>query len=158
MPDHYDISYDVLVTLRRIIRAIDMHSKKLGKEYGLTGPQLMVLKEIRSGSDITIGHVAKKVSLSQATVTNIIDRLESRDMVTRERSTQDKRRVIVRTTGKADLILDSNPSVLQVDFINSFQTLETWEQNLILSSLQRIATMMGAEHISIPEEDLGQFI
>lgn len=158
MAEHYDISYDVLVTLRRIIRAIDMHSKKLGKEYGLTGPQLMVLKEIRSGSDITIGHVAKKVSLSQATVTNIIDRLESRGMVTRERSTEDKRRVIVRTTDKADAILDSNPSVLQADFINSFQTLETWEQNLILSSLQRIATMMGAENITFPDDELGQFI
>ncbi|ADK80141.1 transcriptional regulator, MarR family [Sediminispirochaeta smaragdinae DSM 11293] len=158
MPEHYDISYDVLVTLRRIIRAIDMHSKRLGKEYGLTGPQLMILKEIRSGTDITIGHVAKKVSLSQATVTNIIDRLEKRGMVTRERSTLDKRRVIVRTTDKAEEILKTNPSVLQADFINSFQTLETWEQNLILSSLQRIATMMGAEHISFPEEEVGQFI
>ncbi|WP_020612005.1 MarR family winged helix-turn-helix transcriptional regulator [Sediminispirochaeta bajacaliforniensis] len=158
MPEHYDISYDVLVTLRRIIRAIDMHSKRLGKEYGLTGPQLMILKEIRSGTDITIGHVAKKVSLSQATVTNIIDRLEKRGMVTRERSTLDKRRVIVRTTDKAEEILKTNPSVLQADFINSFQTLETWEQNLILSSLQRIAAMMGAEHISFPEEEVGQFI
>jgi DNA-binding MarR family transcriptional regulator len=158
MAEYHDISYDVLVTLRRIIRAIDMHSKKLGKEYGLTGPQLMILKEIRSGQDITIGHVAKKVALSQATVTNIIDRLEKREMVTRERSTQDKRRVLVHTTEKADEILDTNPSVLQADFINSFQTLESWEQNLILSSLQRIATMMHAENITLPEDEISQLI
>jgi DNA-binding MarR family transcriptional regulator len=158
MNSNYDISYDVLVTLRRIIRAIDMHSKKLGKEYGLTGPQLMVLKEIRAGKEITIGEVAKKVSLSQATVTNIIDRLEGREMLVRTRSTQDKRRVFVRTTEKADVILDTNPSVLQIDFINSFQTLETWEQNLILSSLQRIAAMMHAENLTIPDDELGQFI
>lgn len=158
MAQYHDISYDVLVTLRRIIRAIDMHSKKLGKEFGLTGPQLMVLKEIRSEQDITIGQVAKKVALSQATVTNIIDRLEKREMVVRQRSSLDKRRVLVRTTEKAEEVLKANPSVLQADFINSFQTLESWEQNLILSSLQRIATMMHAEHIKVPEEEIGQFL
>ncbi len=144
-----DISYDVLVTLRQIIRAIDMHSKQLVKKYGLTGPQLLVLKEIMSSEDINIGRVAKKVSLSQATVTNIIDRLETRGMVTRERSSQDKRRVIVRVTEKTEGLLASDPSVLQEDFVEEFRKLEEWEQTLILSSIQRIARMMNAEDIEL---------
>lgn len=147
-----DISYDVLVTLRQIIRAIDMHSKQLVKKYGLTGPQLMVLKEIMADEDINIGRVAKKVSLSQATVTNIIDRLETRGMVTRERSHRDKRRVIVRVTEKSEKLLETNPSVLQEDFVQEFKKLEEWEQNLILSSIQRIARMMNAEDIEITPE------
>jgi len=151
--NHYrDISYDVLVTLRQIIRATDMHSKQLVKRYGLTAPQLMVLKEIMADEDINIGKVAKKVSLSQATVTNIIDRLEARGMVTRERSSEDKRRVMVRVTDKTRDILKYNPSVLQEEFLNKFKQLEEWEQNLILSSIQRIAKMMGAEDIKITPE------
>jgi len=149
---HRDISHDVLVTLRQIIRATDMHSKQLVKHYGLTAPQLMVLKEIIGDEDINIGQVAKKVSLSQATVTNIIDRLETRDLVTRERSIQDKRQVIVRVTDKTREILKSNPSVLQEEFLRKFKELEEWEQNLILSSIQRIAKMMGAEDIKITSE------
>lgn len=35
---------EVLVALRQIIRAIDMHSKRLIKEAGLTSPQLLLLK------------------------------------------------------------------------------------------------------------------
>jgi DNA-binding MarR family transcriptional regulator len=147
-----DISYDVLVTLRQIIRATDMHSKQLVKRYGLTAPQLMVLKEIMADEDINIGKVAKKVSLSQATVTNIIDRLEAREMVTRERSSEDKRRVMVRVTEKTRDILKHNPSVLQEEFLDKFKQLEEWEQNLILSSIQRIAKMMGAEDIKITPE------
>jgi DNA-binding MarR family transcriptional regulator len=142
-------SYDVLVTLRQIIRAIDIHSKRLVKDYGLTGPQLMVLKEIMSDEDINIGRVAKKVSLSQATVTNIIDRLETRAMVTRERSSADKRQVIVRVTEKTRELLKEEPSVLQEEFVEKFLQLEEWEQNLILSSIQRIARMMGAERVKI---------
>ena len=153
-----DISYDVLVTLRQIIRATDMHSKQLVKRYGLTAPQLMVLKEIMNDEDINIGKVAKKVSLSQATVTNIIDRLETRELVTRERSLQDKRRVIVRVTDKTREILKNNPSVLQEEFLQSFKQLEEWEQNLILSSIQRIAKMMGAEDIQITPEIENRYI
>ena len=153
-----DISYDVLVTLRQIIRATDMHSKQLVKRYGLTAPQLMVLKEIMNDEDINIGKVAKKVSLSQATVTNIIDRLETRELVTRERSIQDKRRVIVRVTDKTREILKNNPSVLQEEFLHSFKQLEEWEQNLILSSIQRIAKMMGAEDIQITPEIENRYI
>lgn len=153
-----DISYDVLVTLRQIIRAIDMHSKQLVKRYGLTAPQLMVLKEIVADEDINIGKVARKVSLSQATVTNIIDRLETRGMVTRERSSTDKRRVIVRVTDKTRELLTSNPSVLQEEFVRRFKSLEEWEQNLILSSIQRIANMMDAENIEITPEIENRYI
>lgn len=154
----HDNSYAVLVTLRQIIRAIDMHSKQLVKRYGLTAPQLMVLKEIMSDQDINIGRVAKKVSLSQATVTNIIDRLETRDLVTRERSVQDKRRVIVRVTEKTREILKNDPSVLQEEFVRKFKELEEWEQNLILSSIQRIAKMMNAEDIEITPEIENRYI
>jgi len=153
-----DKSYDVLVTLRQIIRAIDMHSKQLVKRYGLTAPQLMVLKEIMNDHDINIGRVAKKVSLSQATVTNIIDRLETRGLVTRERSSQDKRRVIVRVTDKAREVLKNDPSVLQEEFVRNFKELNDWEQNLILSSIQRIAKMMNAEDIEITPEIENRYI
>lgn len=158
MNRNHDISYDVLMTLRKIIRATDMHSKQLVKRYGLTAPQLMVLKEIMSDEDINIGKVAKKVSLSQATVTNIIDRLETRDLVTRQRSVEDKRRVIVHVTDKTREILKTNPSVLQEEFLEKFKHLEEWEQNLILSSIQRIAKMMGAEDIKITPEFENRFI
>ncbi len=41
-----DLSDSVLSTLRQIIRAIDLQSRQLAKKYGLTGPQLIILKEI----------------------------------------------------------------------------------------------------------------
>ncbi|HBH89889.1 MAG TPA: transcriptional regulator, partial [Hyphomonadaceae bacterium] len=39
-------SNDVLIALRQITRAIDLHSKKMVREIGLTSPQLLVMKEI----------------------------------------------------------------------------------------------------------------
>jgi DNA-binding MarR family transcriptional regulator len=139
------ISEEVLATLRQIIRAIDVHSKQLSKHFGLTGPQLVLIKEIGAHKDISVSELARKVSLSQATVTTIIDRLETRGLATRIRSARDKRKVTLRITPKAQEILQANPTFLQEEFIRNFERLEKWEQTQILSSIQRLAGMMKAE-------------
>lgn len=91
----------VLVALRRMIRATDLHSKHLAKTTGLTAPQILLLQTIRNKGQITIGELADKVSLSQATVTTIMDRMEKRELVYRKRSTQDKRKVHAFLTEQA---------------------------------------------------------
>jgi DNA-binding MarR family transcriptional regulator len=141
-------SYDqVLVALRRVIRATDLHSKRLSKHAGLTGPQLLIMRTIRDLGEVTIGTIAEQVSLSQATVTTILDRLEHRELVYRVRSTRDKRKVHAHLTEKGDDILARAPNPLQEDFIEKYQSLEEWEQTMILSSLQRVANMMNADDI-----------
>ena len=44
---------DVLIAIRRIIQSVDLHSKHLVKQFGLTGPQLIVLREISQSGEIT---------------------------------------------------------------------------------------------------------
>ena len=88
-----DLQDHVLVSLRRIIRATDLYSRKLGKRTGLTTPQLVVIQAIGTLRDPTVSDVAKAVSLSLATVTTILNRLEANGLVHRERSAVDRRRV-----------------------------------------------------------------
>tara|TARA_R100001440_G_scaffold53394_4_gene73082 strand:+ start:8128 stop:8718 length:591 start_codon:yes stop_codon:yes gene_type:complete len=146
----------VLVALRRVIRATDLHSKRLSKNAGLTAPQLLIMRTIRDLGQVTIGTIADKVSLSQATVTTILDRLEHRKLVYRVRSTTDKRKVHAHLTDDGAALLASAPQPLQEEFIEKFQSLHEWEQNMIVSSLQRVANMMDADHIDAsPVLDVG---
>ncbi len=146
----------VLVALRRVIRATDLHSKRLSKHAGLTGPQLLIMRSIRDLGEVTIGTIAEKVSLSQATVTTILDRLEHRKLVYRVRSTQDKRKVHAHLTEDGEDILARAPQPLQEDFIKKFQSLHEWEQTMIIASLQRVANMMDADDIDAsPVLDVG---
>jgi DNA-binding MarR family transcriptional regulator len=146
--EYIDISEEVLITLRKIIRAIDQHSRYLVKQYGVTGPQLLVLRELSRSNKTHISVIADKISLSQPTVTDILDRLETRKLIQRERSSHDKRKVIVKVTDQAKMILKKVPTLLQEQFVSEFNTLEDWEQTLILSSIQRIALMMKTREIS----------
>ena len=145
-----DLPHSVMSTLRQIIRAIDLHSKKLIKKYGLTGPQLIVLNEIQKSPSQQISEIAKSISLSQATVTSILDRLCQQGFTIRQRSQLDKRKVNINLTKKATDILLLKPSLLQDNFTKQFNELEEWEKNMLLSSLQRLAAMMDASKILSP--------
>ena len=136
-----------MISLRRIIRATDLHSKRMIKTAGLTTPQVMVLRAIDRLGDVTVKRISDEVSLSQATVTTILNRLQDRNLVERVRSQKDKRIVNARLTETGKVVLTEAPALLHEKFIQRFEALEDWEQTLILSSLQRVASMMDAEDI-----------
>ncbi len=147
---------EVLIALRRVIRATDLHSRHLAKTTGLTAPQMLLLQTLRDQGDITIGELARNMSLSQATVTTIIDRLEKRSLVSRERSSQDKRKVHAVLTDAGLEILKNAPTPLQEHFTRQFTDLQEWERTMIISALQRVAQMMDAQHIdAAPVLDVG---
>jgi DNA-binding MarR family transcriptional regulator len=137
----------VVTALRRIIRAIDLRSRHLVTHYGLTGPQLVVLRQLAASDGTPVGMLTRAVHLSQATVTGILDRLEKRGLVRRERSTGDRRRVLVWLTQAGEQLLATAPPLLQEEFRAAFDRLEDWEQTQILSSLQRVVSMMEAKDI-----------
>ncbi len=95
MSSHID---QVLTALRRVIRAIDLRSKQLVKTASVTGPQLRLLQLIRDKGDASASQLSDAMSLSQATVTSILDRLEDRQLIERIRSQTDKRKIHPRHT------------------------------------------------------------
>ena len=146
MNEYKELDDQVIAALRRVIRAVDLHSRTLAASHGLTGPQALVLKALQAGR-LTAGALATSISLSQGTVTDILKRLEQRGLIERIRDTQDRRRVLVEATGAGLEVLRKSPPLLQERFAQRFNNLQDWEQNQLLSSLQRIAAMMDAEDI-----------
>lgn len=138
---------EVLVSLRRVIRATDLQSKRVLKACGLTIPQVMVLRAIESLGDVTVKRISDDVFLSQATVTTILNRLQDRQLVDRVRSQTDKRIVNAQLTTKGREVLATAPPLLHEKFIERFDSLADWEKTQILSSLQHVATMMDAESL-----------
>lgn len=147
MTNRNNIEDDVLIAIRQMIRAVDLRSKSLVQKCGLTGPQLAVLKELSRHEKTFVGDLASNLNLSNATITGILDRLQNKDMLSRERSQQDRRKTIVTLTDLGRETVHCAPSLLEEQFIDKFRGLKAWEQNLILSTLQRVATMMNAKEI-----------
>ncbi len=137
-----DLSEEILATLRQISRAMSIYSKSLEKHYGLTSPQLIILQELSHDDYIAIGEIARKISLSQATVTDIIDRLITKGLVTRTKNNLDRRQVLIKITPDGKSIISKKPTLLQKEFLAKFAQLKRWEKHLLLSSVEKIASMM----------------
>ncbi len=137
-----DICDDVLINLRKIIRSMDLHSRKLRREHDLTSPQLVLLREIVRNERIAMGALARQVSLSSATVTGIVDRLEERGLVTRSRTGTDRRQILLASTPEGQRVMAQAPTLFQERFVDALSGLRQWEQAQILASLARLAEMM----------------
>jgi len=136
------LSWMFFATLRRMSRNVDLHSRDLEREYGLTVPQLNVLWAVGAPGRVPIGQVAEKISLSGATVTNIVDRLEEHGLIVRERSQGDKRQVLLSLTGKGREVLAGGPQPFHKCFPERLSRLERWQQTELLAAVQHVAAMM----------------
>ena len=137
-----DLESQVLTSLRRIIRATYLHSRKLEKQTGLTTSQLVILQTVNALRDPTVSAIAHAASLSLATVTILLNRLEKNGLVSRSRSATDRRRVIVTLTDAGAAICARAPRPLQDQFVERFNQLPIEHQNQIVAALDGVATMM----------------
>jgi DNA-binding MarR family transcriptional regulator len=147
--DHPESHYDerILRALRRIIRAVDIYSRQLSLRHSLTGPQLICLRQLVQAGTLTPGRLAREISLSPATVTGILDRLESRDYLTRRRRDEDKRQVLVEPTAKGRELVARAPLPLHERFVRRLARLPEAQQAQIDRVLGQIVEMMEAEEI-----------
>lgn len=140
---------NLLIALRKITRAIDLHSKKLLKESGLTTSQILVLKAIKKLDKPTPSIVAKEILVSQGTVTNLVDRMEKKGLLQRVKAQDDKRSVHLVITESGEQRYADAPELLQAEFLTEYRKLKSWEQTNLLSAMQQIAGMMDAENIDV---------
>jgi len=73
-------------------------TKGLAKRFGLTGPQLTVVKMLESLGDLSLSSLSDHIKARNNTVTGIIDRMQREGLVKRERSETDRRVIFIRLT------------------------------------------------------------
>lgn len=136
---------DILRSLRKIMRAVDLYSRRLVTDHGLSGPQLLCLRQLDAQGPIPAGELAAAMSSSPATVSGILDRLEARELLVRERQTDDKRRVLVRLTAKGRQTARKAPPPLENGFLRQLDALPLAKQAEIDRVLKQLVEMMSAE-------------
>jgi DNA-binding MarR family transcriptional regulator len=138
------ITNAALIAIRRVLRATDQGGRRLAAATGLTPSQLLVLQQVEKSGETTPSVVAATLHFSQATVTNIVDRLETGGLVTRSKSDRDKRQILLRPTPAARLLIGRAPDLLQERFKSGFEALPAWEQAMMLAALEKLALLLDA--------------
>lgn len=142
--DNNATSYDlrILRALRRITRSIALHSRQLSAYSNITAPQLVCLRAVVENGPLTATAISREAHLSPSTIVGILDRLEDKGWIVRERGRQDRRIVFVTATQEGKELAKNTPSPLQQKLAESLNALPEIERATITMSLERIVDLM----------------
>lgn len=138
---------EIVQSFRRIFKAIHQYSEEVLKEFGVTGPQLWLLKTLRQEGGTSVSELSQKMFLHISTVSGIIDRLEAKGYVSRKREEADRRIVMVYLTNTGKRIVDKAPEPSQGKLLYSLQELSEKEVLEMHDALQKIVRLMEVEQI-----------
>lgn len=91
---------DLYVNLLRTVTALGWKPSELLKDFELTGVQYNVLRILRgAGADgLICSEISERLITKDSDITRLLDRMEKRGLIARERSPSDRRHVITKIT------------------------------------------------------------
>jgi DNA-binding MarR family transcriptional regulator len=141
---------EILINIRKIVRSLNLESKKIQKEHGVSIPQLMCLDYLGEKENMrsTQGEIAKYLNLNSSTMSGIIDRLELKGYVARLPNPDDRRTVYISLTAKGLKLLDASPQLLHHQLSRRLEKLPAEKVNEINEALNILVKSLNIEEIS----------
>lgn len=133
-----------LDAIRRIVQSLRVSARAAERRLGVSGAQLFVLHALADAPAYSLNELAARTFTHQSSVSVVVDRLVRRRLVSRTRSAEDGRRVVLSLTPSGRSLLRSSPEVAQIRLIGALRNLSGSECRVLARHLGRIVREMGA--------------
>ncbi|HEY8104596.1 MAG TPA: MarR family transcriptional regulator [Gemmatimonadales bacterium] len=133
--------------LRRIVKALQVYSQEVYRSYGLTVPQLWVLKTLQRHGPLSAGRLAQTMAVHQSSMSVLIQRLERRGLVRRARVTPDRRFVRVELTERGGVLAGAAPEPVQGRLLHGLDAMQGPEVRRIRRAVDRLVEAMEASDV-----------
>lgn len=140
---------EILIKIRKIVRSINLESKKIQKEYGVSIPQVLCLNYLYNSKNYqsTQGQIRKFLNLNSSTTSGIINRLEKKGYLARLPKTGDKRVVNIALTSEGDKLLRNMPSLLHEQLSKRLKNLNEEKLKNVLESLNTLVNLLQIQEV-----------
>ena len=154
-------SLEIIVSIRKIVRSLNLESKAIQKDFGLSITQLLCLGHLQSSHGYRSTHkdLMKVLSLNSSTISGILNRLEKRGYIARLSNQTDKRSKSITLTASGLKLLETTPDVLHDRLAKKLNTLTTADKKMVQKALNIIISAMQiremeASPLLTPEEPI----
>jgi DNA-binding MarR family transcriptional regulator len=131
--------------LHRVFQEVDTASRRLLKDFGVSGPQLWALRTIQAARGLTIGELADLMYLHISTVSGILDRLEKNGWVERRRAHEDRRVTRLTLTRKGRAIIARAPEPPRSRVLRGLRDLDDRALAEMSRSMERLMRILERE-------------
>jgi DNA-binding MarR family transcriptional regulator len=135
---------EILIKIRKIVRAINLESKKIQKEHGVSIPQVLCLSFLKEAKNFqaTQSEIRNFLNLNASTTSGIIDRLENKGLLARLPRSGDKRKVTIALTSQGDHVLNKIPYLLHDQLSRKLLHLPPDKIKSIEESLEKVIELL----------------
>ena len=140
---------EVVYSIRRLMQAGEHYTKELNKIYNVSAAQINCLLALHENGPLPPSQIAKHVMVNSSTVTGIIDRLEKKDLVKRQRISKDRRVITVELTKTGKTLAENAPSPIQQKIIDGLNQLSPSKIEQISLTLRRLTDMLDVQDLKV---------
>jgi DNA-binding MarR family transcriptional regulator len=143
------ITVDVLIKIRQIMRSINQESKRIEKEFGVSIPQVLCLKYLKTSPNFqtTQNDLRVFLNLNASSVHGIIDRLERKGLIARLPKMGDKRKVQLSLTSKGDKLIHGIPPTLHDRLAKNLEKHDQATIAQLQNHLHLLSQLMEIEYV-----------
>ena len=129
-----------------VVHGVDLRSKKMRIEIGITGPQRLVLRVVGLLPGVSAGELASILRVHPSTLTGVLRRLASQGLLNRVDDPRDRRRAILRLTTRGVRANAVRRGTVERAVATALQEVSARDQAAAKRVLERLA-----RHLAPPE-------
>ncbi|GLH73479.1 hypothetical protein GETHLI_19810 [Geothrix limicola] len=129
----------ILQSLRAIVRDLRLASVSCERRFGLSAAQLFVLQVLQDQPGLSLGEVAERTGTDQSSVSVVVRKLQEKQLVQKQASPEDARRLVIHPTAAGSRLAQSAPPAVQGQLIQRLAALGTRDRAQLAELLERFA-------------------
>jgi DNA-binding MarR family transcriptional regulator len=157
-PENETLIKEIVVAIRRLVRTVYLDSQQVSRQYGLTGPQSEVLRNLVNWGSLSSADLSRMSHVNPSTVTGIIDRLEKKHLVERVRQEGDRRIALITLTEAGLELGKSAPDPIEKRIIAKLADLDPNHVRILAMAIEQILILLEAEDVENAPVDLSRLI
>jgi DNA-binding MarR family transcriptional regulator len=132
---------EIALLVRRLVKVISYDSQKVSRQFGLTGPQSVVLGNLLNNGAMSSADLSRIAYVTPSNITGIIDRLENKGLVERVRLKDDRRVALITLTQSGRELSETLPDPIEERFISRIDNMDTEHIKVLGEAINQLLDM-----------------
>ncbi len=133
--------------LRRFVRALRAADRATERAFGVSAGQLFVLQQLAEEPRQSLQRLAERTLTATSSASEVVTRLVNAGLVSRSRSLEDGRRVILEVTASGHGVLAQAPRPVQLRMIDGLRALSEEDRHLLADTMDTWLVQAGLASI-----------
>ena len=139
---------EIVGSIRQLYRAVYQDSFSMSRRFGLTASQSGVLRILVKNGPQSSAELSRALFVTPSNITGIIDRLERKALVVRNRKKGDRRVCLITLTEEGSLLSRKLPDPIEKKIIGGLAKMQPEDIENLDTSLKRILDLIDADHMT----------